>query len=306
VILAMDFLNEIAVKKSDFVIDGNPYRLAGNHTWNTVQPMAGEVISLNKLTGNFTRLWTVETRGMLLQNTFYGTNSPGLVKVDDVPWKKNGSLNQGYYDRLEKVVKKAKRKDIVTGVVLFDHAFNAYFPQGWENHPFNGLKDGPKSVEYIHTKGPWNQYQRAHVKKVVKTLDPYNNVIYEVGNELHRYSVSWFQKKVISWAKKWTDKPVGASYASRVKPSAGRTQDWLTRVGADWIAPSGAFKISGFRGPQVLDTDHAWALTSNVAGLRRAWSEGRNLWVMDGLTGTILKNRDNLQPDRDLITGLIS
>ncbi len=304
----MDFLNEIVVKKSDFVIDGNPYRLAGNHTWNTIQPMAGEVISLNKLTGNFTRLWTVETRGMLLQNTFYGTNSPGLVKVDDVPWKKDGSLNQGYYDRLEKVVKKARKKDIVTGVVLFDHAFNAYFPQGWENHPFNGLKDGPESVEYIHTKGPWNKYQRAHVKQVVKTLEPYNNVIYEVGNELHRYSVSWFQKKVISWVKKWTDKPVGASYAVSVYMD----QSWLTKVGADWIAPSnssragGVSKIPGFRGPQVLDTDHAWALTSNVTGLRNAWSEGRNLWVMDGLTGTILKNRDNLQPDRDFITGVIS
>lgn len=301
----MEFYEEIKVKKSDFILDGNPYRLAGNHTWNTVQPIGGEVISLNRLSGNFTRLWTVETKGMVLQNSFYGTNTPGLVKVDDAPWKKDGSLNQGYYDRLEKVVKKAQRKDIVTGVVLFDHAFNAYFPQGWENHPFSKLTNGPESVEYIHTKGPWNKYQRAHVKQVVKTLEPYNNVIYEVGNELHRYSVSWFQKKVISWVKKWTDKPVGASYASRVKPSAGRTQDWLTRVNADWIAPAGLEKVSGFKGPQVLDTDHAWPLTSNVAGLRRVWSEGRNLWVMDGLGGTVLKNRDNLQPDRDFITGIL-
>lgn len=301
----MEFYEEIKVKKSDFIIDGNPYRLAGNHTWNTVQPIGGEVISLNRLSGNFTRLWTVETKGMVLQNSFYGTNTPGLVKVDDVPWKKDGSLNQGYYNRLEKVVKKAQRKDIVTGVVLFDHAFNAYFRGGWDNHPFSKLTDGPNGVEYIHTKGPWNKYQRAHVKKVVKTLEPYNNVIYEVGNELHRYSVPWFQKKVISWVKKWTNKPVGASYASRVKPSAGRTQDWLTRVNADWIAPAGLEKVSGFKGPQVLDTDHAWALTSNVAGLRRAWSEGRNLWVMDGLGGTVLKNRDNLQPDRDFITGIL-
>jgi hypothetical protein len=301
----MEFYEEIKVKKSDFILDGNPYRLAGNHTWNTVQPIGGEVISLNRLSGNFTRLWTVETKGMVLQNSFYGTNTPGLVKVGDVPWKKDGSLNQRYYDRLEKVVKKAQRKDIVTGVVLFDHAFNAYFPQGWENHPFSKLINGPESVEYIHTKGPWNKYQRAHVKQVVKTLEPYNNVIYEVGNELHRYSVSWFQKKVISWVKKWTDKPVGASYASRVKPSAGRTQDWLTRVNADWIAPAGLEKVSGFKGPQVLDTDHAWPLTSNVTGLRRAWSERRNLWVMDGLGGTVLKNRDNLQPDRDFITGIL-
>lgn len=304
----MEFYEEIKVKKSDFIIDGNPYRLAGNHTWNTVQPIGGEVISLNRLSGNFTRLWTVETEGMVLQNSFYGTNSSGLVKVDDLPWKKDGSLNQGYYDRLEKVVKKAQRKDIVTGVVLFDHAFNAYFPQGWENHPFSKLPNGPESVEYIHTKGPWNKYQRAHVKKVVKTLEPYNNVIYEVGNELHRNSISWFQKKVISWVKKWTDKPVGASYAVGVY----QDQSWMTRVNADFIVPTsgaragGVKKIPGFKGPQLLDTDHGWALTSNVNGLKTAWDQGRNIWLMDGFNGTVLKNRDNLQPDRDFITGVVS
>lgn len=303
----MNFYEEIKVKKSDFIIDGNPYRLAGNHTWNTVQPIAGEVIPLNRLTGNFTRLWTVETKGFYLGDIFYGSNTKGFARVGNVPWKNDGSLNQKYYNKLESVVKKAQSKDIVTGVVLFDHAFNSYFRGGWDNHPFNGLKNGPVNPQEIHTKGPWNKYQRAHVKQVVKTLEPYNNVIYEVGNELSKNSVPWFQKKVISWVKKWTDKPVGASYAVGLY----NDQSWLTKVGADWIAPSnsprtgGVRKVPGFKGPQILDTDHAWALGSNVSGLRKAWSEGRNLWVMDGLGGTVLKNRDNLQPDRDFITGVL-
>jgi hypothetical protein len=295
----------IGIKGQNFVRDGKVIRLAGNHTWNTVQPMAGEKIKLDQLTGNFTRLWTVETRGMIASQSSWGSNTPGLVSVDFVPWKKTGDLNKKYYKALEKVVKSAEKKDMVTGVVLFDHAFNAYFPQGWENHPFKALKSAPSGPEYIHTKGPWNQYQRAHVKKIVETLEPYSNVIYEVGNELHRYSVPWFQKKVISWVKKWTDKPVGASYASRVKPSAGRSQNWLTQVDADWIAPSGGDKIGGFKGPQVLDTDHAWALGSNVSGLQKAWGEGRNLWIMDGIRGTVLRNRDNLSPDLNFVSSVL-
>lgn len=300
----MDFDQIIDTNKRDFLVNGNPYRLAGNHTWNTVQSIAGEVVSLNRLTGNFTRLWTVETRGFYLDNMFYGSNTRGFAKVGNVPWKNDGSLNRKYYDRLESVVKKARKIDMVTGVVLFDHAFNAYFRGGWDNHPFNGL--GPKSAQDIHTRGPWNKYQRAHVKKVVKTLEPYNNVIYEVGNELSKNSVPWFQKKVISWVKKWTDKPVGASYAVGVYSD----QSWLTRIGADWIAPSnssragGVNKISGFKGPQVLDTDHAWALQSNVSGLRRAWEQGRNLWIMDGLDGHVLRNKSSLKRDLDFVTGL--
>ena len=278
-------------------------KLAGSHTWNTVQPFNNVTTPLRKLVGNFTRLWTIETRGMVLQGSTWGSNTPGLVRVQDVPWKKDGSLNKRYYNRLENVVRKAERRDVVTGVILFDHAFNAYFPRGWEFHPLNGL--GPKDATEIHTRGRWNKYQRAHVKEVVKRLEDYDNVIYEVGNELHRNSVPWFQKTVVKWVKKWTDKPVGVSYASGIKPSRGRSQDWITRTGADWAAPSGGERVSGFKGHYVFDTDHASALRTNVSGLRSAWQRGDSLWLMDGLDGHILRNQGSLAADRNFISASI-
>lgn len=295
----------IQARKDGFYGDGKLLKLAGNHTWNTVQPIAGKTVSIDRLTGNFTRLWTVETRGMILQGSAWGSNTTGLAKVGIVPWKADGSLNKRYYAQLERVVAQAEKKDIVTGVVLFDHAFNAYFPQGWTNHPFNGL--GPSDVTKVHTKGPWNKFQRAHVRKVVNTLQDYNNVIYEVGNELHRNSVPWFQKAVIGWVKKLTDKPVGASYASGVYSD----QSWLSRTGADWIAPSvstragGVRRLSGFNGTQVLDTDHGSALTSNVGMLRQGNSFGFPLWLMDGLDGHVLRNQNSLTPDRNYLNSLV-
>jgi hypothetical protein len=298
------FTQPIQVKKGQFYADGKRLKLAGNHTWNTVQPFDGRTTGVDKLTGNFTRLWTVETRGMVPGASSWGSGSSGLVKVSNVPWKKDGSLNKRFYKSLEAVVSKAEKRDMVTGVVLFDHAFNAYFPGGWDNHPFNAL--GPSGPEYVHTKGKWNTYQRAHVKKVIQTLEPYNNVIYEVGNELHRNSVPWFQRKIVKWAQKFTDKPVGVSYASRVKPSAGRSQSWIAKMGADWTAPSGGERIPGFKGAYVFDTDHASALRPNLSGLKTAWQRGDSLWLMDGMDGYILRNQGSLAPDRAFIDSLAS
>lgn len=296
----------IQTKRRAFVdaITGRPLSLAGSHTWNTVQAFNGKTAPLNALVGNFTRLWTVETRGMILEDSPWGSNSKGLAKVSDVPWKKDGSLNNRYYQRLEAVVKKAASKDIITGVVLFDHAFNAYFPKGWENHPFYNL--GPSNVTEIHTKGSWTKYQRAHVKRTTKILEQYDNVIYEVGNELHSNSVPWFQRKVVQWVRKWTDKPVGVSYASGLKPSRGRSQNWMAATGADWVAPSQGERIDGFKGVYIFDTDHVSALRSNVSGLRSAWRRGDSLWLMDGLNGHVLRNQNSLHSDRMFILNALN
>jgi hypothetical protein len=302
-----DNLTGVTIKRNNFYVDGEREQLAGNHTWNTVQSINGELIGMNKITGNFTRLWTLETRAVNFEESPWGSNTPGIVRIGNSPWKKDGSLNGRYYKALENVVKEADERGITVGVCLFEGSLSAYFRGSdyisWRAHPFNGL--GPADAYSIHTKGPWNEYQRAHVKRVTETLEKYDNVMYEVGNELPRDSIKWFQGKVIEWVKSFTDKPVGASYAQRMKPSAGRTQDWLTNIDADWIAPSGPTKLSGFKGPQILDTDHAWPLWSNVAGLQNAWDDGRSVWVMDGFKGTMLRNQESLQPDRNWINSVV-
>ena len=301
-----DFVTGISIKGDNFYVDGKRTQLAGNHTWNNVQPVDGNVIGMDKVTGNFTRLWTLETRAVNFEESPWGSNTPGVARIGNSPWKKDGSLNGRYYKALEKTVKAAASRDITVGVCLFEGTLSTYFRGSdyvsWKAHPFNGL--GPADTYQVHTKGPWNKFQRAHVKRVTQTLEKYDNVMYEVGNELPRDSIKWFQGKVIEWVNKFTNKPVGASYAQGMKPSRGRTQDWLTSIGADWIAPSGSAKLANFKGPQILDTDHAWPLFSNVAGLRSAWNDGRSLWVMDGFAGDLLRNQENLNPDRAFINSI--
>ena len=305
----------IGIKGNGFTWNGRPVRLAGAHTWNTVQRIEGERIGLKQLAlpepsknvRPFTRLWTIETRGLVGQGSLWGSNTPGLIKIQDGPYRKDGSLNPGYYRALERTVKRADKRDIVTGVVLNEGSIPDIFPGAWEHHPFNGL--GPTRHEDVHTKGPWNKIQGRHIEKVVKTLEPYDNVLYEVGNELMATSTGWFQRWVVGLVKKLTGKPVGVSYARGIRPSKGRQETWMVASGADWVAPQGSSiaqpgGVPGFRGPQVLDTDHAWPLVPNVAGLRSAWQRGFDVLLMDGMNGTMLRNQGSMAADRAFIEGL--
>ena len=297
----------ITVKGKNFYKNGKRIRLAGNHTWNTVQSIGGEKIKIDKITGNFTRAWTVETGGAVFSRSQWGSNTPGVVRIQGGPWKKDGSLDKSFYRNLEAFVKKAEKKDIVVGVALFENSIERMFGGAWERNPFNGL--GPKSYDQVHTKGGWNKYQRAHVKQVVETLESYSNVLYEVGNELPSGSVKWFQPKVVQWVKRWSDKPIGVSYASGIRASRGRDElSWMKKAGADWYGPTftalrnGQFNKAGK--PIIFDTDHSWPLVSNVAGLKEVWDKGHNVWLMDGFNGTMLRNQQSLQPDRSFIAGL--
>ena len=291
----------ITIRGDQFLVDGKPRTLAGNHTWDVVQPVAGNRTPIDRLTGNFTRLWTVETRAFVNYRPPFVGAEHGLIRVKGGPWKPDLSLNPRFYRRMERAVAAADERDMVTGVVLFEGSIPDLFPRAWEFHPFRG--HGPKDHHSVHTQGPWNKCQKAHVRRMVKTLEPYSNVIYEVGNELTKPSTAWFQRWVVGLVKRLTDKPVGVSYARGVHPSGG--QQWMLRTGADWLAPGGPAPVAGFKGPQVLDSDHSWALRSNVPGLQAAARAGRPIWLMDGFRGSMLRNIDNLAPDRAFISSLL-
>jgi hypothetical protein len=292
----------ITVKGDRFLVNSRPRVLAGNHTWDVVQSIAGNRTSIDRLTGNFTRLWTVETRGFVNNRPPFVGADPGLIRVKGGPWRDDLSLNPRFNRRMERAVAAAVERDMVTGVVLFEGSLPDLVPRAWEFHPFKGK--GPETHHDVHTQGPWNKYQKAHVRRMVRTLEPYDNVIFEVGNELTKSSTAWFQRWVVGLVKGLTDKPVGVSYARGVKPEGG--QQWMRSTGADWLAPGGPARVAGFTGPQVLDTDHSWALRSNVPGLQAAARDNRPIWLMDGFKGTMLRNINSLQPDRNFISSLVS
>jgi hypothetical protein len=135
-------------------------------------------------------------------------------------------------------------------------------------------------------------------------------VIYEVGNELMSNSTKWFQKQVVKWVRKWTNKPVGVSYARGIRASSGRNElTWMQKTGADWYGPTFTAlnngQFSNTNKPIIFDTDHSWALQSNVSGLQSAWNRGYNLLLMDGFNGTMLRNQQSFVSDRNFINSIV-
>jgi hypothetical protein len=303
----------ITTNQKDFIINNKPVRLAGNHTWNTVQAFNNNTASLKQIVGNFTRLWAIEPQKV--DTTFapqWRVENGSVFNISPTLFKRNNGkydltrVNKNYLVRLEKVVKRAEKRDIVTGVVLFDGAWNRFFgPTSWNTHPFNPKNNiqqiGPSNVQLVHSKGEWNVYQKNYVREVIKTLEPYKNVIFEIGNELDRSSIKW-QKQKVKFIDKLTEKPVGVSYVTRTPNT------WMETSRADFFVPSSDSKGGSInvRGPIIFDTDHGWPLRSNVSGLSYYWNQGRNLWLMDGMNEGILRNIDDLQPDRNFINGVLA
>jgi hypothetical protein len=299
----------LSIESSDFRWKGKPICLAGDHTWNTVQRINGEAIGIDEITGNLTKLWTIENRAMIADSSLWGSNSKGTIAVKDLPWKKDGSLNGTYYRRLDKAVAAAEKRNIVAIVSLFEGSIPDIFPLAWETHAFNGL--GPKSHDQVHTKGKWNKYQRAHVKRTVKTVADRKNVIFEVGNELMASSTRWFQGQVVKWVRKWSNKLIGVSYARGIRASKGQNEaKWMVRTGADWFGPTatainqGQFK--NIKTPLIFDTDHSWPLNSNVQGLQTAARQGHDILLMAGFRGTFLRDQASLAGDRAFVNEIAS
>lgn len=305
----------VSVFKNDFIVNGSRARLAGSHTWNTVQSFNGVAENLDNITGNFTRLWAIEPGRVNTSSSQWRVGggrtfniSPSIyAKTEDGKYDLS-KINPVYLRRLKSVVRGAQDRSIVVQVVLFDGAWNRYFGKtSWNSHPFNPKNNiqnvGPSSANGIHSRGNWNIYQRNYVKTIINRLSQYKNVIYEIGNELHRSSIPW-QNRMVDYINGITDVPVGVSYVTRTP------NDWMGSTNADYIVPNAprgtsATRNYGFRGPRIFDSDHGWALGSNVAGLKSHWSAGSDLLVMyGGGKSGILRNLDNLSPDLSYIDSL--
>lgn len=303
--MMIDFNSPVEAGSKWFEINNKPLVLGGDHTWNNVVSMGGQLAPLGS--GNFERLWTYEASKV---NTDFGArwDTDKILDASPIPWARRKrkfdleEVNPAYLKRLESRVKRALRQGKVAAVNLFE---GSLVSRSWEWHAFNPKnnrqKAGPDNHYEVHTKGPWNKYQLRYVRTVINRLEKYNNVIYEVGNEPQgrAASIEW-SKMIIKKVNSWTKKPIGATHV----PHTSYT--WMLDSGADWISPVvSPYTRPSFRGPVVFDTDHSWPLRSNVTGLRAAINSGMIPWIMDSHNNYVLVGPSQ-KADKDIITGLIS
>ena len=138
--------------------------------------------------------------------------------------------------------------------------------------------------------------QEAYVRKVIDTVNEFDNVLYEISNENHPPSTPW-QYHMIRFIKaceksKPHRHPVGMTFQYK-----GGSNKTLFDSPAEWISPN---HEGGYRddppanngGKVVLsDTDHLWGIGGNQAWVWKSFTRGLNPLFMDPYDGTVLGSR---------------
>jgi hypothetical protein len=299
--------------------------LAGSHTWANLVDIGPSdpppqfdfdkyIDWMAKLNHNFMRMWTWElvtwdtkANGEGKHHTAapqpYARTGPGNA-LDGKPKFDLLEYDPAYFDRLAKRVAAARQRGIYVSVMLFEGWGLQFSPGAWKGHPFhpenniNGVDgdangDG-KGVE-THELGnkTVTDIQELYVRKVVDTVNGFDNVLYEISNENHPPSTKW-QYHMIEFIKDYEktkpyQHPVGMTFQYQ-----GGTNETLFESPADWISPN---PDGGYRddppatdGRKVIlsDTDHLWGIGGSQAWVWKSFTRGYNVLFMDPYDGEVL------------------
>jgi hypothetical protein len=286
------------------------WNLVGGQTWNAEcsfgPPRAFSYDEyLNRLTTyghNFIRLWTLEPTSWFecgewvrLALNPWARTGPGVAH-DGLPRFDLRRFDESYFRRLRTRVAAAQRRNIYVSIMLFEGFVPARLAQAWRFHPLNesnnvngidgDVNDDGLGLE-VHTLAnpAVTRWQERYVRKVIDTVNGFDNVLYEVANEAASRSVKW-QYHMLRFIRRYEDgkpkrHPLGMTLAA---PDGWNEQ--LYRSGADWISPGGKRFLSdppaAPRGKvSIVDTDHVCGVCGGWDVIWKNFTRGHNVIFMD-------------------------
>ena len=107
---------------------------------------------------------------------------PGAVcggnKFDLDQWDEN------YFTRLQSFISEASKRGIIVELSLFSSIYAYWDIQVWNrNNNINIKEDITKAAVQTNNNGPVLKYQESFVRKIVRELNNFDNLIYEIQNE---------------------------------------------------------------------------------------------------------------------------
>ncbi len=304
---------------------GEVVLLTGSHTWANLVDMgttdpppafdfAKYVDWMAGLGHNFIRLWTWElvrwdttanqqNKRHTIAPLPYARTGPGEA-LDGKPRFDLMKFDAEYFDRLRSRLALAREHGIYVSVMLFE-GWGLQFASGaWEGHPFhpknnvNGIDgdaNGDGSGVEVHELGneAVTAIQEAYVRKVIETVNGFDNVLYEISNENHPPSTAW-QYHMIRFIKACEatlpqQHPVGMTFQYK-----GGKNETLFDSPADWVSPNpeGGYRddppAADGRKVVINDTDHLWGTGGNQAWVWKSFLRGHNPIFMDPYDGEVL------------------
>ncbi len=278
---------------------------------------------MQQLNHNYIRLWTWEpvtwntkaNRENKLHTSApqpWARTGPGMA-LDGKPKFNLKKFNPAYFERLKRRISEARDRGIYVSVMLFESWAMQFSTGAWEGHPFhpqnnvNGIilkketktktafrRIEKKGLEFHTLADPAvTALQETYVRKVIDTVNDFDNVLYEISNENHPPSTEW-QYHIIRYIKDYEktkpkQHPVGMTFQYR----DGKNET-LFKSPADWISPN---REGGYRddppiadGRKVIlnDTDHLWGIGGNQAWVWKSFLRGHNPIFMDPYDGVVL------------------
>jgi hypothetical protein len=262
---------------------------------------------LVRLNHNFIRLWRIEfvawrQCGRIVHQPLHPWLRTGPGKaVDGQPRFDLRKFNPAYFTRLRARVAAAKARGLYVSIMLFEGWGAQFFEPGWRvaGHPFdrrnnvNGIsgdrnRDGSLLEIYTMSTPRVRRIQDAYARKVVDTVNRFDNVLFEVINESGAFSTAW-QYHMINLVKRREARlrrrhPIGMSF---------QHGDWdgvsLFRSGADWVAPKNVNHLSdppAAPATKVVlsDSDHHCGICGDGAFVWKTFMRGYNPILMDPFT----------------------
>lgn len=272
---------------------------------------------------NFIRLWTWDS-------AVWDTRANGGLGKDFVhnagplPWVRTGpgaaldgkprfdltTFNPAYFDRLRVRVEAAGRRGIYVSVMLFEGWGLMHGNRGraapagwaWRSHPFhpdnnvNGLRieGSDEVVGQVHRLGnrAVNDLQAEYIRKVVDTVNGFDNVLYEVINEGGQKAWDWWVVQVIRDHQRTKARQhlvgITAHGAERLPSMLSSPADWISPGRADGYAEDPPAWTHEHKKVSLLDTDHVWGVGGTVDWVWKSFLRGHNPIFMDPYDGSVL------------------
>ena len=292
----------------------------GDRTSGVLFDWSGFLDFLTQDKQNLIRLWVVEHTKITDDDPELTIPMPykrvqGYGKANDGGDKFDlDQFNEAFFQRLKIRVGEAQDRGIYVIVMLFqgwsiDDKSGKVNP--WPYHPFhrqnniNGLDgdvNGNGQGEDVHTwlgeDHPVTQHQRAYVRKMIDTVNNFDNVLYEIANESHSESIEW-QYHMIDYIHdyektKSKQHPVGMTVPFGGSRKHGLNAD-LFKSPADWISPKyeapGEYNYRDNPPPAdgrkvvINDTDHLYGVRcKDYSWVWKSFCRGHNPLYMDQWT----------------------
>lgn len=290
------------------------WSLLGGNTWRAgclpINPApfnySAYLDRLVRYNHNFFRLWAIEL-------THWQECEGSTATVAPQPWLRTGPgvaldgllkfdltrPNPAYFARLLERVGFAAARKLYVSVMLFE-GWSLQFaqpPWRWDAHPFNVANnvngiDGDRNRDGFgtetHTLADRRivAIQERYVRRVVDTINSFNNVLYEIANESGAYSTSWqyHMVRVVHRYERTKPKrhPVGMTFQN-----ARGTNATLYSSPAQWVSPAGGEPfldnppIADGKRVSLSDTDHLCGICGDVHFPWTHFTRGHNPIFMD-------------------------